>query len=108
MPTPLVTDLGRALELLRQVDEDRLGFAPDPKVSPDIHALTGVETYPTDSHAANVRARIDAVSKAGDRLESRAPSDYVSRLIVECARLAPPSDDDWGGNLAGATVSKRH
>lgn len=107
MPTPLLADLERALELLRQVDEDRLGFAPDPKVSPDIHALTGLERYPADSHAANLRARIEAVSEAGDRLESRAASAYVSKLIVECARLAPPSDDDWGGNLAGSTVSRR-
>lgn len=92
-PTPLLADLERALELLRPLDESRLGFAPDPVVSDDIRELTGVRHYPTDSHLANLRARIDAVVEAGDRLESRAPSEYVSRLIVACVRLAPPSDD---------------
>ena len=91
--TPLLADLGRALDLLKQVDESRLDFAPDPNVSPDIHELTGLETYPVDSHLANLRARIEAVVKAGDKLPPRDPSDYVSRLIIECVRLAPPSDD---------------
>lgn len=91
--TPLLDDLGRALDLLKQVDESRLGFAPDPNVSADIRELTGVETYPVDSHQANLRARIDAVVKAGNRLDPRDPSDYVSKLIVACVRLAPPSDD---------------
>ena len=92
-PTPLLADLGRALDLLKQVDESRLDFAPDPNVSPDIRELTGLETYPVDSHLANLRARIEAVVKAGDKLNPRSPSDYVSRLIVACVRLAPPSDD---------------
>ena len=91
--TQLLADLGRALELLKQVDETDLDFAPDATVSADIHQLTGVESYPVDSHQANLRARIDAVVKAGDRLKSREPSEYVSRLIVACARLAPPADD---------------
>ena len=91
--TPLLADLGRALDLLRQVDESRLGFAPDPNVSADIRKLTGVEAYPVDSHMANLRARIEAVEKAGDELDPRDPSDYVSKLIVACVRLAPPSDD---------------
>ena len=91
--TPLLADLGRALDLLKQVDESRLDFAPDPNVSPDIRELTGVEAYPVDSHLANLRARIKAVVKAGDKLDPREPSDYVSKLIVSCVRLAPPSDD---------------
>ena len=91
--TPLLADLGRALDLLKQVDESRLDFAPDPNVSPDIRELTGVEAYPVDSHLANLRARIEAVVKAGDKLDPREPSDYVSKLIVACVRLAPPSDD---------------
>jgi hypothetical protein len=91
--TPLLADLERALDLLKQVDESRLDFAPDPNVSPDIRALTGVETYPVDSHLANLRARIEAVVKAGNELDPRDPSDYVSKLIVACVRLAPPSDD---------------
>jgi hypothetical protein len=88
-----LADLERALELLKQVDESRLDFAPDPNVSPDIRELTGVETYPLDSHLANLRARIEAVVKAGNELDPRDPSDYVSKLIVACVRLAPPSDD---------------
>lgn len=91
--TPLLADLERALELLRPLDESRLEFAPDPQVSADIRELTSIERYPTDSHLANLLARIEAVAKAGDALESRAPSEYVSRLIVACVRLAPPSDD---------------
>ena len=91
--TPLLADLERAFDLLKQVDESGLDFAPDPKVSPDIHALTGLETYPIDSHRANLQARIEAVINAGDKLEAREPSDYVSKLIIACVRLAPPSDD---------------
>lgn len=93
MRSPLLADLERASTLLRQVDEDRLDFEPDPNVSPDILELTDVSSYPTDSHRANLRARIEAVVQAGDKLASRTPSDYVSKLIVECVRLAPPSDD---------------
>ena len=89
----LLADLDRAIELLKQADEKKLNFSPDPQVSPDIRALTGLETYPIDSHLMNLRARFEAVLKAGDKLESRAPSDYVSKLIIACARLAPPSDD---------------
>jgi len=91
--TPLLADLERALDLLFQVDESRLDFAPDRNVSPDIRELTGLEAYPVDSHRANLQARIEAVVKAGDKLEPRDPSDYVSMLIVECVRIAPPSDD---------------
>ena len=89
----LLVDLGRALDLLQQVDESKLEFAPDPKVSADIFELTGLETYPVDTHQANLRARIEAVIKAGDKLGPREPSDYVSKLIVACVRLAPPSED---------------
>ena len=91
--TPLLADLERAIDLLSQVDAGKLDFDPDPNVSPDIRELTGLETYPVDSHRANLQARIKAVVKAGDRLEPREPSDYVSRLIVACVRLAPASDD---------------
>ena len=91
--TPLLADLERAVDLLNQVDSNQLNFAPDPSVSPDIRELTGLETYPVDSHLANLQARIEAVVKVSDKLEPRAPSDYVSKLIVACVRLAPPSDD---------------
>ena len=91
--TSLLADLERALDLLKQVDESSLDFAPDPNVSADVRELTGVESYPVDSHRENLRARIGAVQKAGDRLDSREPSDYVSKIIVACVRLAPPSDD---------------
>ncbi len=91
--TPLLADLERALDLLHQVDESKLDFAPDRNVSPDIRELTGLEAYPVDSHLVNLQARIEAVVKAGDKMESRDPSDYVSKLIVACVRHAPPSDD---------------
>ena len=89
----LLADLERALDLVKQVDESMLDFAPDPNVSADIRELTGIETYPVDSHVANLRARIGAVMKAGDQLDPREPSEYVSRLIVACVKLSPPSDD---------------
>jgi len=89
----LLADLERALDLLIQVDESRLEFDPDASVSADIRELTGLDTYPVDSHRANLKARIEAVVQAGDRLDPRSPSDYVSNLIVACVRLAPPSDD---------------
>ena len=91
--TSLLADLERALDLLKQVDESKLDFTPDANVSADIRELTGLETYPTDSHLANLKARIEAVIKAGEMLEPRGPSEYVSKLIVACVRLAPPSDD---------------
>ncbi|MDX1513720.1 MAG: hypothetical protein R3174_08245 [Gammaproteobacteria bacterium] len=91
--TRLLADLERALYLLRQVDESKLEFRPDPKVSPDIRELTDIEEYPAESHLANLQARIAAVVEAGDKLEPREPSEYVSKLIVACVRLAPPSDD---------------
>jgi len=34
-----------------------------------------------------------ALRKAGDLLEPRDASGYISKLIVACVRLAPPSDD---------------
>jgi len=89
----LLADLGRALQLLEQVDESKLEFPPDPNVSPDINQLTGTQVYPVDTHRGNLQARIAAVAKAGDKLEQRDPSGYVSKLIVACIRLAPPSDD---------------
>lgn len=92
--SPLVADLERALELLGQVDESQIDFPPNPEVSDDVRSATGVEAYPTDSHRANVRARLEAVLKAGDKLPARNPSDYVSKIIVACVRAAP-SSDDW-------------
>ncbi len=89
----LLADLGRAFDLLQQVDESQIDFDPDPTVSADVRAVSGVTSYPTDSHRANLQARIDAVAAAGDRLEAREPSEYVAKLIVTCVRLAPPSDD---------------
>lgn len=91
--TPLLADLARARELLRQIDESQLDFAPDPTVSDDIAEITGLTEYPAESHVANLKARIAAVKEAGDKLNQRAPSDYVGALIVACVRLAPPSDD---------------
>lgn len=91
--TALLADLERAFDLLNQVEESTLNFVPDGNVSPDIREITGLETYPVDTHRANLQARIEAVVKAGNKLEPRAPSDYVSDLIVACVRLAPPSDD---------------
>ena len=88
----IMADLERALQLLRQVDESKLGFSPNPNVSSDIKELTGVLEYPTKTHLENLRARITAVAKAGDRLKSRDASIYVSKLIIACARLAPPDD----------------
>ncbi len=89
----LLADLERALDLLKQVDESNLDFPPDPSVSPDIQQLTGLQKYPAETHLANMQARIAAVVKAGNKLEPREPSEYVSKLIVACVRLAPPSDD---------------
>lgn len=93
VPTSLLSDLGRALDLIKQVDESKLEFAPDANVSADIRELTDLQSYPVDSHQANVQARIEAVVQAGDKLGPREPSEYVSKLIVACVRLAPPSDD---------------
>jgi hypothetical protein len=42
---------------------------------------------------AGLLVHFDAVISAGDRLDPREPSEYVSKLIVACVRLAPPSDD---------------
>ena len=93
VPTSLLSDLGRALDLIKQVDESKLEFAPDANVSADIRELTDLQSYPVDSHQANVQARIEAVIQAGDKLGPLDPSEYVSKLIVACVRLAPPSDD---------------
>ena len=88
----IMADLERALQLLKQVDESNLDQLPDPEVSHDIRELTDVTEYPTNSHLENLEARIVAVAMAGDRLESRDASSYVSALIVACAKLAPPDD----------------
>lgn len=93
MHTLLLADLGRAFDLLSQVDESSLSFAPDGDVSADIRELTGVESYPINSHMENLQARIDAVARAGDKLKPRGPSEYVSKIIIACAKLAPLSDD---------------
>jgi len=89
----LLLDLERAYELLRQVDESRLDFVPDGNVSPDIMKITGLETYPVNSHQANLKARIEAVEKAGSELVKRDTSEYVSNLVTACIKLGPPSDD---------------
>lgn len=94
--TPLMADLERALELLDQVDEQQLDFAPDPNVSDDVRSLTGVDSYPVSSHQDNLQARIAAVAQAGEALQPRDASAYVSKLIQSCVRLAPPSDDPAG------------
>lgn len=96
--TALLADLDRALELLRQVDESRIDFPPDGETSADIRELTGVESYPVDSHKQNLNARIAAVVKAGDKLKPRAASEYVSKLIPACVKLAPHIDD-WRTSL---------
>lgn len=89
----LLGDLERALHILEQVDESKLDFSPDPQVSDDIRQLTGLDEYPANTHRENLLARIAAVVKAGDSLKPRDASEYVSKLIVACVRLAPPSDD---------------
>ena len=89
----LLADLTRALELVNQIDESRLDFEPDGQVSPDIRELTGIDSYPVDSHTKNLQARLDAVVKAGDKLKPRDASDYVSKIIPACVKLAPPVDD---------------
>lgn len=91
--TALLADLDRALELLSQVDESELDFPPDGETSPDISELTGIESYPVNSHRENLQARIAAVVKAGDKLKPRAASNYVSKIIPACVKLAPPIDD---------------
>ena len=89
----LLADLNRALDLVDQIDESQLDFPPDPTVSDDVQKLTGIDSYPTDSHRDNVKARMSAVRQAGDMLQPRDASGYISKLIVACVRLAPPSDD---------------
>ncbi len=89
----LLADLARALELVSRLDESKLDFAPDAEVSADIQEITGIESYPVDSHRANMQARIDAVVQAGDKFKPRAASNYVSKLIPACAKLGPASDD---------------
>ncbi len=89
----LVADLERALHLVEQVNENDLAFTPDPDVSDDVREITGIGAYPTNSHRDNVKARLDAVLRAGNALQPRGASEYVSKLIVACARLAPRSDD---------------
>ncbi len=91
--SPLLADLGRALELVTWLDESKLSFAPDGEVSADIREITGLESYPVGSHKENVQARIDAVVQAGDKLTPRSASDYVSKLIPACAKLGPSTDD---------------
>lgn len=91
--TALLADLDRALELLSQVDESQLDFTPEGEPSADIRKLTGIESYPTHSHKENLKARVEAVVKAGDKLKLRGASDYVSKIIPACVELAPPIDD---------------
>ncbi len=93
MARALLVDLERASDLLNQVDESDLDFAPDGAVSADIRKLTNLQEYPVDSHRSNLKARIEAVKKAGDKLDSRDTSEYVSKLVVECMKLGPPTDD---------------
>ena len=91
--TELLADLERALELLSQVDESELDFSPEGETSTDIRELTGIESYSVKSHKENLQDRIAAVMKAGDKLKPRAASNYVSKLIPACVKLAPPVDD---------------
>ena len=88
----IMADLERALQLVKQVDENKLEFSPNPSVSSDIKELTDVQEYPTKTHLENLRARINAVAKAGDKLKTREASSYVSKLIIACVKLAPPDD----------------
>ena len=88
----IMADLERALQLLERVDQSKLEFSPNPTVSPDIRELTGVLEYPTKTHLENLKARIAAVAKAGDKLKTRDASSYVSKLIIACVSLAPPDD----------------
>jgi len=88
----IMADLERAIQLLRQVDESKLEFSPDPNVSSDVKELTDVLEYPTNTHMENLQARISAVAQAGDKLKPREASSYVSKLIIACVRLAPPDD----------------
>ena len=88
----ILADLDRAMQLLKQVDERDLNFFPDPSASSDIMALTNITEYPTETHMANLVARIDAVIKAGDELETRGASDYVTKIIFTCIKLVPPDD----------------
>jgi hypothetical protein len=88
----ILADLARALQLLERVDEKKLDFPPNPTSSPDIREQTGVLEYPTKTHRENLKARISAVAKAGDKLETRDASSYVSKLIIACVKLAPPDD----------------
>ena len=89
----LLADLERALELVNQVDESGLDFPPDGETSADIRELTGIESYPTSSHKENLQARIAAVIKAGDKLEPRTNSSYLSKVIPALVEIAPPVDD---------------
>lgn len=89
----LLADLQRAIDLVKLTDESKLSFEPNACVSADISELIKTQSYPTDSHLANLQARFDAVAKAGDKLAQREPSEYVTKIIVACIRLAPPSDD---------------
>ena len=98
----LLADLDRALELLSQVDERQLNFAPEGELSADIRKLTDIESYPTNSHKENLKARIEAVVKAGDRLEVRGASEYVSKIIPAYVGIAPPVDD-WRTSMNKAT-----
>ncbi|MGD2172096.1 MAG: hypothetical protein PVI70_02095 [Gammaproteobacteria bacterium] len=91
--TALLADLEKAVDPLGPLDESPLDFGPDPRVSADIRELTSLQSYPTESHLANRQARIEAVVEAGERLESRAPPDCVSKPAVACVRLAPPGDE---------------
>ena len=50
-----LADLQRAMQLLRQVGESDLDFAPDPDVSADFRELTGGQAYPVESHRAKRR-----------------------------------------------------
>ena len=94
----LLSDLDRALELVNQIDESELDFPPDGEISADIRELTGIESYPTSSHKENLKARIAAVVKAGDKLQPRASSKYLSKIIPACVEICPPVDD-WRTSL---------
>ena len=77
MARALLVDLERASDLLNQVDESDLDFAPDGVVSADIRKLTNLQEYPVDSHRSNLKARICLLYTSPsprDGLLSRMPS----------------------------------
>ena len=74
MARALLVDLERASDLLNQVDESDLDFAPDGVVSADIRELTNLQEYPVDSHRSNLNCLLYTSPSPRDGLLSRMPS----------------------------------